>query len=234
MPPMRGGLEAQGARHLEGALTARIGPALPSNEPRGSVVWHKPMRQSEPVLDDSDIDVLRRLANGDRAALGVLYDRHAPVLLALGVRIVRVRREAEDLLHDVFLELWRHAGDYQAERGSVKSWMLLRMRSRCLDRVRSHGYSRVVALDGEREGVLRGGVTELDERRLDGARLKGLLERLPVGQREVLALGYFEGLSFSEIATRLDIPLGTVKSRVSAAMQTLRKELGVRAPEEAS
>lgn len=198
---------------------------------RPSVVWHKAMRQREPVLDESDIIVLRRLANGDRAALGVLYDRHAAVLLALGVRIVRARREAEDLLHDVFLELWRHAGDYQPERGSVKSWMLLRMRSRCLDRVRSHGYSRVVALDAE---PVRGGVTELDERRLDGARLKSLLERLPPGQREVLALGYFEGLSFSEIASQLDIPLGTVKSRVSAAMQTLRKELGVRAPEEAS
>lgn len=194
---------------------------------RPLVVWHKPMRQSEPVLDESDIAVLRRLANGDKAALGVLYDRHASVLLALGLRIVRARREAEDLLHDVFLELWRHAGDYQAERGSVKSWMLLRMRSRCLDRVRSHGYSRVVALEAEPS---KGGVAELDERRLDGNRLKGLIERLPPGQREVLALGYFEGLSFSEIATQLDIPIGTVKSRVSAAMQTLRKELGVEAP----
>lgn len=197
---------------------------------RPLVVWQKPIRQSEPVLDESDIAVLRRLANGDKAALGVLYDRHAPVLLALGLRIVRARREAEDLLHDVFLELWRHAGDYQPERGSVKSWMLLRMRSRCLDRVRSHGYSRVVALEAE---PARGGVAELDERRLDGNKLRGLIERLPAGQREVLALGYFEGLSFSEIATQLDIPIGTVKSRVSAAMQTLRKELGAN-PKEAS
>jgi len=79
-------------------------------------------------------------------------------------------------------------------------------------------------------------VAELDERRLDGNKLRGLIERLPTGQREVLALGYFEGLSFSEIATQLDIPIGTVKSRVSAAMQTLRKELGVHAsdPKEAS
>ena len=202
---------------------------------RPLVVWQKPMRQREPVLDESDIAVLRRLANGDKAALGVLYDRHAPVLLALGLRIVRARREAEDLLHDVFLELWRHAGDYQPERGSVKSWMLLRMRSRCLDRVRSHGYSRVVALEPE-QGQRSAGVAELDERRLDGNKLRGLIERLPTGQREVLALGYFEGLSFSEIATQLDIPIGTVKSRVSAAMQTLRKELGVHAsdPKEAS
>jgi RNA polymerase sigma-70 factor, ECF subfamily len=201
---------------------------------RPLVVRQKSMRQSEPVLDESDIVVLRRLANGDKTALGVLYDRHAPVLLALGLRIVRVRREAEDLLHDVFLELWRHAGDYQPERGSVKSWMLLRMRSRCLDRVRSHGFSRVVALGPDDSESGRSSVTELGERRIDGNRLKTLLERLPPGQREVLALGYFEGLSFSEIASQLDIPLGTVKSRVSAAMQTLRKELGVHVPKEAS
>ncbi|HET8937143.1 MAG TPA: sigma-70 family RNA polymerase sigma factor [Polyangiales bacterium] len=203
---------------------------------RPLVVWQKPMRQREPVLDESDIAVLRRLANGDKAALGVLYDRHAPVLLALGLRILRARREAEDLLHDVFLELWRHAGDYQPERGSVKSWMLLRMRSRCLDRVRSHGYSRVVALEAEPGQRDAGGAAELDERRLDGNKLRGLIERLPPGQRDVLALGYFEGLSFSEIATQLGIPIGTVKSRVSAAMQTLRKEMGVDAvnPKEAS
>lgn len=182
------------------------------------------MRHSEPVLDESDIAVLRRLARGDKDALGVLYDRYAPVLLALGLRMVRSRREAEDLLHDVFLELWRHAGDYRAERGSVKSWMLLRMRSRCLDRMRSHAYSRVVRLEVEPSRSDLGG---LDERRVDGTRLHGLLERLPASQREVLALGYFEGLSFSEIAAQLEIPIGTVKSRVSAAMQTLRKELGV-------
>jgi RNA polymerase sigma-70 factor (ECF subfamily) len=107
------------------------------------------MQHSDAVAEEPDIVVLRRVASGDQSALGVLYDRHSSLLLALGLRIVRARREAEDVLHDVFIELWRHAGDYQPERGSVKSWMLLRMRSRCLDRVRSHGYSRVVALDSE-------------------------------------------------------------------------------------
>lgn len=196
-----------------------------------AVVWQRTMQQTEPVPDEPDIVVLRRLAKGDRSALGVLYDRYASLLLALGLRILRVRREAEDVLHDVFLELWRHAGDYAPERGSVRSWMLLRMRSRCLDRVRSHGFSRVVALEGD---TARQSTPELYERGLDGARARALLDRLPDSQREVLALGYLEGLSFSEIAHRLDIPLGTVKSRVAAAMQTLRSALGVRSPKEAS
>lgn len=174
---------------------------------------------------DADIDVLRSLASGDKQALGVLYDRHAGVMLALGIRIIGVRREAEDLLHDVFLEAWRHAGDYDPRRGTVKTWLLMRMRSRCLDRVRSHGFSRVESLETE---PVRQGTVEKTDRRLDGSRARTLLDTLPPAQREVLELGYFEGLSFSEIATHLDIPIGTVKSRVSAAMTKLREDLGVR------
>jgi RNA polymerase sigma-70 factor, ECF subfamily len=174
---------------------------------------------------DEDIDVLRRIAGGDKEALGCLYDRHAGVMLALGMRIVGLRRDAEDLLHDVFLEAWRHAGDYDARRGSVKTWLLMRMRSRCLDRVRSHAFSRTDSLDVE---PMRSGGADKVERHIDGARAKALLETLPAGQREVLELGYFQGLSFSEIAHALNIPVGTVKSRVSAAMVKLREDLGVK------
>lgn len=188
-------------------------------------IVHAPAVQAGGDADHSDIEVLRSLASGDKQALAVLYDRHAGMMLALGLRIVGVRREAEDLLHDVFLEAWRHAGDFDPRRGSVKTWLLMRMRSRCLDRVRSHGFSRVETLESEPS---RGGSAERAERRLDGARARALLESLPPPQREVLELGYFEGLSFSEIATQLDIPIGTVKSRVSAAMTKLREDLGVR------
>lgn len=177
------------------------------------------------VEADADIDVLRRVAGGDKEALAQLYDRHSGVMLALGVRIVGVRRDAEDILHDVFIEAWRHAGDYDPRRGSVKTWLLLRMRSRCLDRVRSHAFSRTDALCTE---PMRSGQSERMERGIDGARARSLLESLPAGQREVLELGYLQGLSFSEIADALGIPVGTVKSRVSAAMLKLREDLGVR------
>ncbi|HEX2678818.1 MAG TPA: sigma-70 family RNA polymerase sigma factor [Polyangiales bacterium] len=173
-------------------------------------------------LDDSE--VLRAVAHGDRDSLGTLYDRHAPAMLALGMRIVGVRREVEDLLHDVFLEAWRHAGDYDPRRGSVKTWLLLRMRSRCLDRVRSHGFSRVDPLLQE---PMRSQAADRTERGVDGARVRALVRELPQGQREVLELGYFAGFSFQEIADQLGIPIGTVKSRVSAAMVKLRSELGV-------
>jgi RNA polymerase sigma-70 factor, ECF subfamily len=173
---------------------------------------------------DEDIDVLRRIAGGDKAALGCLYDRHAGIMLALGVRITGARREAEDLLHDVFLEAWSHAGDYDPRRGSVKTWLLLRMRSRCLDRVRSHAFSRTDSMDAE---PVRATGADKTERHIDATRARALLESLPAGQREVLELGYFQGLSFSEIAEELGIPVGTVKSRVSAALVKLRADLGV-------
>ena len=182
---------------------------------------HSRSVQAERAADD--IDALRRMADGDTQALGELYDRYAALLLGLGLRILRSRREAEDLLHDVFVEAFQHAGDYLPERGSVRGWLLLRMRSRCLDRARSHGFSRAEALLEEPSCDAGAGI----EHRLDAARVRALLTELPSAQREVLELGYFRGMSFAEIADQLGLPLGTVKSRVHAALGTLRVELGV-------
>ena len=179
--------------------------------------------------EESDVEILRKVAQGDRQALGRLYDRHAGAMLALGQRIIGRQRELEDLVHDVFLEAWRVAGDYDPTRSSVKTWLFVRMRSRCLDRVRSHDYARTDPLPDIEPN--RGGDTDRSadaaERALDGARVWALLDALPDGQRQVLELGYFRGLSFQEIANELGIPLGTVKSRVGAAILKLRSDLGV-------
>lgn len=184
-----------------------------------------------------DLDDLRASARGDRSAFGRLYDRHAPLLMALGVRILGERREAEDILHDCFVETWRHIGDYDPERASVKSWLVLRMRSRCLDRLRSAGVSRRESL-GERpdETLERASLrapteaAEAADQRVDASRLGGVLAALPEEQRAVLVLGFFDGLSSSEIAAELGIPIGTVKSRVRSAMSKLRAALGVADP----
>lgn len=181
--------------------------------------------------DEDDVSILRRVARGERDALGELYDGHAGRLMSLGLRILGNPRESEDVVHDVFLEAWRTAGDYDPARGSVRVWLLVRMRSRCLDRLRSHAYARSVPIDGIESPDVRDGHGAEDdgsaERALDGARLSALLSELPAPQRVVLELGYFRGLSFQEIADELHIPVGTVKSRAGAAMATLRRELGV-------
>jgi RNA polymerase sigma-70 factor, ECF subfamily len=191
-----------------------------------AAIVHSPRVQS--LADDAEHDmaILRAVARGDRDALGRLYDRYASALLGLGVRIIGNRREIEDIVHDVFLEAWRSAGDYDPARGSVKTWLVVRMRSRCLDRLRSHAYARTEPWSPDEPSAPAEETTDSAERAIDGARVLSVLHALPENQRAVLELGYFRGLSFQEIAHELDIPLGTVKSRVAAAMLKLRRDLG--------
>ena len=173
-----------------------------------------------PAAITSDGELLGRVVAGDRAALGALYHRHARAMLALGLRILGARCEVEDVLHDVFLEVWRRAADYDRKRGSVKTWLLVRMRSRCIDRARSPMARRI-------DGDWLHKVEVHCEPRMDVPRLRALVDALPAPQRLVMELGYFRGLSISEIAGELSVPIGTVKSRLSAGLAALRAELGV-------
>ena len=177
---------------------------------------------------DPDAELVRAVARGDRAALAVLYDRYSGIMFALALRIVRERREAEDLLHDVFLEVWRTAKDYDPDRGRVRTWLTIRMRSRAIDLQKSARVSRNVGDDSVLDRVAADGdVGESPDR----TRVRRALAALPAEQRKVLELGYFEGLSCSEIAEKLGTPIGTVKSRAAAALGKLRQTLG--APVEA-
>jgi RNA polymerase sigma-70 factor (ECF subfamily) len=145
-------------------------------------------------------------------------------MLGLARRIVIGKPEAEDIVHDVFLEAWRRAADYDENRGSVKAWLLLRTRSRAIDFRKSAGVSRAVSMgDGDWLGALAD--PRSGDEAPDRTRLRQLLTALNEDQREVLLLGYFEGLSSSEIAARVGVPIGTVKSRVAAALAALRQAL---------
>ena len=174
---------------------------------------------------ESDEALVRAIANADTRALATLYDRHAPLMLGLARRIVLGKAEAEDIVHDVFVEAWRRAADYDENRGSVKAWLLLRTRSRAIDFRKSAGVARTVPTgDGDWLAALADPRADGSEAP-DRARLRQLLTALNDEQREVLYLGYFEGLSSSEIAIRIGIPIGTVKSRVAAALSALRLAL---------
>lgn len=174
------------------------------------------------ATDEDDVALVRAMAGGDRRALAALYDRHAPVLLALALRILRSRGEAEDLLHDVFLEVWRSAADYDPGRGRVRTWLVIRTRSRALDVVKS---ARVSRRSGD-DTVLERVVAEPDTSSSpDRTRVRAALAELSAEQRAVLELAYFDGLSCSEIAERITIPIGTVKSRLAAGLSRLRTAL---------
>jgi len=175
------------------------------------------------ATDDDDVALVTAMAGGDRDALAALYDRYASYLLALAMRVLKHRGEAEDLLHDVFLEVWRSARDYDPRRGRVRTWLVIRMRSRALDVVKS---ARVSRRSGD-EQVLERIVAEVDlSSSPDQRRVRAALGTLSPDQRAVLELAYFDGLSCSEIADKLTVPIGTVKSRVAAALTKMRHALG--------
>jgi RNA polymerase sigma-70 factor (ECF subfamily) len=182
-----------------------------------------------PSLDEPAL--VAAAARGDREALGALYDRYAGLLLGVALRMLDERREAEDLVHDVFLEAWQKAATYDAARGSVRAWLLLRMRSRCLDRLKS-AQERLTRALGDLDPPARRSPSLGGGDESDAAKVRAGLSTLPTEQRQVLELSYFAGLSGSEISSQLGVPLGTVKSRAAAALDKLRSALGVRGLED--
>lgn len=182
--------------------------------------------QSRLADASDDRALVYAVAGGDRQALSRLYDRYGAALLGVAMAVLRgPRAEAEDLLHDVFVEIWQHAGEYDPARASVRTWMTLRMRSRALDRLKSAGRSRVSSLD---DAPHLFNTTHADqatahspETAPDHAVVRRALAGLPPEQRDVIRLQYYEGLSSTETAEQLGVPTGTVKSRTAAAMRKL-------------
>lgn len=171
----------------------------------------------------TDAELVAALALGDRPSLALLYDRYSSLLLAISVRMLGSRLEAEDLVHDVFMEAWRAANSYDPTRASVRTWLVMRTRSRALDRRKSASVSRRVPLDPARQERIAAPEAAST---VDRDVVRRVLATLPPEQRMVLELAYYEGLSSSEIAERANTPVGTVKSRVSAALAKLRVGLG--------
>ena len=180
----------------------------------------------------NDASLLRRMAEGDEQALGLFYDRWQPLVHGVVLRILRQRDDAEDVVEEAFWQAWRQAGRYETGRGSVQTWLLTIARSRALDSVRSLKRLREEPIEGE-SGALVVHLaadgdpsmdTEAAERR---SIVIAALADLPTEQREALELGYFAGLSQTEIAERTGQPLGTIKTRMRLAMQKLRGRLQV-------
>ncbi len=182
-------------------------------------------RQRTETSDDAaDAAIVGRMAQGDAKAFAELYDRYASLLLGLGVRVLGVKAEAEDVLHDVFVEVWKRAGDFDASRGTVRGWLALRMRSRCLDRQKSPRVARSISFDVS--GEEHRPAPEQDPLlRLERTRVRAALDTLGEDQRAVVELAYFHGKTTQEIGALLGVPQGTVKSRLFAARDKLARAL---------
>lgn len=187
-----------------------------------------PTSSLNPLESMNDAALLRLVADRQPEALGVLYNRHAATLLALGKRILGSLADAEEVLQEVFLYVWNHAGRYDAGRSSVSTWLVLVARSRAIDRLRTRKVVERTHETAHQESPPEHASPEgvetvfLRERR---EKVRGEMDRLPPEQKQVLEMAFYEGLSQSEIAAKADLPLGTVKTRTLLAMKKLRGAL---------
>lgn len=178
-----------------------------------------------------DRELMNRVRARDSDALRALYDRHASLVYGLGLRVLRDATEAEDLVQDVFLHLWRRAEMFDGERGVFTGWLVSLARNRAIDRLRARRTRERKGDEFEAEQAAQPAARASDpaattySNELRSAVVRAL-GTLPDNQRSALELAYFGGLSHSEIAERLDAPLGTVKARVRQGMLRLRELLG--------
>ena len=168
-----------------------------------------------------------RLARGDVASVGALYDRHAAMLLPMALRILADRAQAEDVLQDAFVTVTTRAAQYASDRGSVAVWLGALVRNLSIDRTRRR--HRRGSIERHRLAYeIQGAVESPDKGVLDAAdrdQVRRALESLPDLQRTTLESAFFEGLTYSQIATRECVPLGTVKSRANRAIVAMREAM---------
>jgi RNA polymerase sigma-70 factor (ECF subfamily) len=174
-------------------------------------------------------DRLRQVAKGDEDAFAALYDETAPRVHGLVLRVLRNPSQSEEVTQEVYLEVWRGASRFDPRKGSAIGWLLTMAHRRAVDRVRSsqsatvrddtwHARSRDVAFDT---------TAELATARIEARRVRSALDGLTQVQREAVSLAYLGGYTHTEVASLLDLPLGTAKTRIRDGLIRLRDQLGV-------
>ena len=168
------------------------------------------------------------VAEGDARAFELIYDRHGSVAFSLAYRMVGNRASAEDVVQEAFLSIWRSRLRYQAERGSVRSWVLGIVHHRTIDALRRSGVHdrRRASAEGIEEREEAPERTDVEAARREEARsVRAALDTLPEPQSRVIELAYFGGFSHTQIAEMLKEPIGTIKGRMRLGLQKLRREL---------
>ena len=181
---------------------------------------------SPAVDNETDSDLIRRVGDQDDAALLALYDRYNRQAFGLAFRILGDASNAEEVVQDAFLSLWRNAKSFDTARGGVRTWLLTIVHNRSIDRIRA-ARSRATGVDlevADYAGVTTDPWDEVTDR-LDGAEVRSAVADLPPDQRAAIEMAYFQGFTHHEIADRTGIPLGTIKGRLRLGLRKLATSL---------
>jgi RNA polymerase sigma-70 factor (ECF subfamily) len=184
-------------------------------------------RRTHSLASLADEDLLAQVGRADDEAFAVLYDRHARVAYSLAYRLLGSRESAEDLVQDVFLAVWRGSQSYSPLRGSVRTWLLSIVHHRGVDRLRTSSAMarRQEALVREEAGRIEPDAAEAAIGAVEAESVRRALADLPAEQLDVVRLAYFGGFTHQEIAEALEVPLGTVKSRMRLALERIRRSM---------
>jgi RNA polymerase sigma-70 factor, ECF subfamily len=168
----------------------------------------------------TDVSLVMAICAGDESAMATLYDRYSSIVYAVSLRVLGDTGAAEDVLQEVFMQLWRNPGVFDSSRGNLGAWLAVIARNRAIDTLRKRRPETdiadvVVSVEPDMAGEA--------ERSRAMAKVRGTLGGMPAAQRSALEMAYFEGLTHTEIAAKTGEPLGTVKTRIRAGLIALRK-----------
>ena len=174
-------------------------------------------------------ELLKACGKGDETAFAQLYDATASRVVGLAVRVVRDKAQAEEVAQEAFLEIWKSSGRFDPAKGSPLAWLLTIVHRKSVDRVRSAEAStrRDTSYHQQNQHVEHDSTAEAAQASLEARRVRGALATLTPAQREALELAYFGGYTHTEVATMLELPVGTAKTRIRDGLIRLRDTMGV-------
>src|SRR6202167_458601 len=184
-----------------------------------------------PEQNQDAVALIERIRGGERAAFIGFYDRYSPLLFSVAARVLGDRKEAEDVLQEIMLVIWNKSGDYDPQLGTLSSWAVTLIRNKALDRLRARTrrlrlIEEAAILAEDSNATPYPSANEIVHGRERAELLRDAMKDLPADQRMAIELAFFTGLSQSDIATRLQQPLGTIKARIRRGMLRLREQLG--------
>jgi RNA polymerase sigma-70 factor (ECF subfamily) len=216
---------AQTAIFVEPQIASHAGLGLQQSKTHSETYFGRMkigVPSAEPNAMTSDLALVTASRSGDQGAMAALYDRYSSIVYSVALRVLQDTGAAEDVLQDIFMQLWRNPGAFDASRGNMGAWLAVIARHRAIDALRKRRPENdiedvVVSVEPDL-------ASEADRSRAMD-KVRGALQTMPVPQRSALEMAYFEGLTHIEIAAKTGEPLGTIKTRIRTGLLSLRKVL---------